>query len=305
VVDYGIFELRDANGARQGDMSARDHAIGVAFGMRSLLGFSGGVTLRGIRENLIHDDVFAVTIDAGAAWQGPAGWSGGLAVMNVGPAFAGFQGAESLRWGVARRFERNGNWLWPALAFSWEPKVAPNVHLGAELGLGRALALRAGYRHRFVETLLDGIQGLTLGMGALTGSFGFDYAFLPFGDLGAGHRVSLTWIQAPPRPRPATVASVGPIQAAVAPPQPDLVYVTDPLGPARSLESKGRLGEALAEYERVAQEHPAMAGAWRGLADLAYQMKLKEKALEAYQALLLIEDDPELAAWLKAYQDEP
>lgn len=305
VVDYGVFELRDSAGKRLGEMSARDYAVGVAAAAASRLGFSGGVGVRGVRENLISQDLFAIAFDTGVAWQSSEGWTGGISAINVGTSLDGSQGAESVRWGIARRFDYRGGWLWPALAFSWEPRVTPRLHLGAELRIGSSLDLRAGYQHRFVQTLLDGVQGLSLGLGTRVAGTALDYAFTPHGDLGAGHRLSVTWSQAEPKPRPAPTPVYDLPVTAVPPPSTDLVFVTDPLQNARRLEEDGRHGEALAEYERLTQEQPDLPGAWRGLADLAYQLGDKPKALRAYEQYLHRVPDPQLEAWVQAYRDEP
>lgn len=304
VIDYGVFELRDDHGQRLGDMSARDYAVGAAFGLRSRLGFSGGIGVRGVRENLIDQDLFVVEVDSGVDWQGDDGWSGGLVAANVGSAADGSQGSQSVRWGVAHRFDWSNGWFWPALGFSWSPAVSPRMQFGGELRINGNLNIRAGYEHRFVETLVDGVSGLSLGLGFRVAGMTFDYAFLPVGDLGAGHRVSVTWSPSPPKPKPTPAPEPPVLQVDVPPPQPDLVYVTDPLAEAQAMEQAGRLGEALAEYERVCQEHPDLPGAWHGVADLAYRLKDRPKALHAYEQLLRLEPNPDLARWLDAYRRE-
>jgi len=314
VIDYGVFEIRDSSGQKLGDMSARDYAVGVGYGIASRQGFSGGVGLRGVRENLLRDDLFALAVDTGVNWQGRDGWSGGLAAVNVGTSINGRQGAESVRWGIARKLDFGPSYFWPALAFSWEPHVTPKLSIGAEANLGGTLCMRMGYQHRFVETLLDGVYGLTVGLGMKIRSVTFDYAFIPYGDLGAGHRVSLSWTQPPwphaitatlTPPPPTPTPEPAPIQAAVPAPKTDLVYVTDPLASGRAMEAEGRLGEALSDYEKVVAENPYLAGAWRAIAELATKLKDKPKAVAAYHKLLALQPDPDLSAWLKRFEEEP
>jgi hypothetical protein len=314
IIDYGTFEIRDSSGQRLGTIDARDYAVGAGYGIANRLGFSGGLGIRGVRENLLKDDLFSLAVDAGLNWQGKDGWSGGLAAVNLGSSLNGRRGAESVRWGVSRKAELGHGYLWPALAFSWEPHSTPSLSIGAEAGLGRALALRVGYEQRFVETLLEGVYGLTLGLGFHMGPVGFDYAFLPYGDLGAGHRVTLTWTQPPWPHMPAPLATTSPsptpqatpeAQVEVPAPKTDLVYVKDPLSNAKAMESEGRLAEALADYERVVADDPKLAGAWRAIAELATKLKDKPKAIAAYHHLLALQPDPELSAWLKRFEAEP
>lgn len=66
-------------------------------------------------------------------------------------------------------------------------------HGGARLGVGleakplKAFALRLGFDGRN-----DAGPGLTAGLGAGGEGLWADYAFVPFGELGSAHRVSLT-----------------------------------------------------------------------------------------------------------------
>jgi tetratricopeptide (TPR) repeat protein len=141
--------------------------------------------------------------------------------------------------------------------------------------------------------------------------FQVDYAYLPQGDVGEGQRLSLRYTQAAPSPvRPPVLFPVLHNSVASEPgvrpaPTPTLVAIfhelRDPLEEARRLEEEGRLGEALTEYERVATERPDLAGAWRGLADLAYRLKKRDKAVRAYRQLLVLEPSTELEHWLDTY----
>lgn len=70
----------------------------------------------------------------------------------------------------------------------------PNFLLGAELAstpneLTR-LCVRAGLNS---QRLRDGVGGLSLGLGATLHFFSLDYAFVPMGELGTTHRISLTF----------------------------------------------------------------------------------------------------------------
>lgn len=312
VIDYGPIELRDANGQRQGELAARDYVVGAAWGLRAGGGFSGGLGLRGVRQSLVQRDDFSLGLDGGLAWEGEDGWSGGLVAQHVGAFFGGGTGAESVRWGVGRLWGRAGGMLlWPALAFSWQPYVAPKMQLGVEWRVADNFDLRVGYQHRFAKALVDGVQGLALGLGLRVAGFQVDYAYLPQGDVGEGQRLSLRYTQAAPSPvRPPVLFPVLHNSVASEPgvrpaPTPTLVAIfhelRDPLEEARRLEEEGRLGEALTEYERVATERPDLAGAWRGLADLAYRLKKRDKAVRAYRQLLVLEPSTELEHWLDTY----
>ncbi len=65
-----------------------------------------------------------------------------------------------------------------------------NVHIGAEYWYGN-FALRLGYKTDFIMDI-DALSGLSAGMGFKWQSYQADYAFVPYGDLGFTHRVSLS-----------------------------------------------------------------------------------------------------------------
>jgi len=70
----------------------------------------------------------------------------------------------------------------------------PNVLLGAELATQpnelTRLCLRAGLN---MQQMRDGISGFSMGLGATLHFFSLDYAMTPMGELGATHRISLTF----------------------------------------------------------------------------------------------------------------
>lgn len=69
-----------------------------------------------------------------------------------------------------------------------------NVLVGAELALTpnelTRLCARAGLNMREMR---DGLNGLSVGLGATLHFFTLDYAFVPLGELGTTHRISLTF----------------------------------------------------------------------------------------------------------------
>jgi len=52
------------------------------------------------------------------------------------------------------------------------------------------LALRVGYR---TGSDVDGFSGLRAGLGLSLHGIGVDYAFAPYGKLGASHRISISY----------------------------------------------------------------------------------------------------------------
>lgn len=82
-----------------------------------------------------------------------------------------------------------------------------------------SVAGRLGYNTR----TSGGLAGFSAGLGAVLGDFSFDYAFAPFGELGAAHRMSAAFRFAalPARPEWKTAESdSGPLDALVSDPGP-------------------------------------------------------------------------------------
>lgn len=65
------------------------------------------------------------------------------------------------------------------------------LSLGAEYWVIEKLALRCGYKYGYDTSSLGSIVGLSAGLGFRMWNFGVDYAFVPFGELGDTHRVTL------------------------------------------------------------------------------------------------------------------
>ncbi|MBI5242460.1 MAG: hypothetical protein HY922_02100, partial [Elusimicrobia bacterium] len=115
----------------------------------------------------------------------------GLAVQNIGPTVKFQQASENLplniRMGGAYAFTIRGQKSALALDITKERSEGALIGFGAETIVAKALALRLGYNTRNAAG-----PGVSVGVGWLLSNFSFDYAFVPFGDLGNAHRLSVT-----------------------------------------------------------------------------------------------------------------
>lgn len=314
IGEQGFIELRDPDGARRGGIGQREHRLGAMLGKDLGLGLQTGLGLRGVLSQG-QASQGRLEADLGAGIGGSRGWRGGLFLRDL-EGLSRPEGAGSLHWGLAGPVPLPGVAL--GIGFAWQRQAQPQVHAGLEAGLPAGLALRAGTEHRFVESISGEQAGLSLGLGWTSGAWGLDYGMRSAFERQASHHLGV-WLGLdvlrrrgrpeakvePPTPPPAEAPKEGPEPIpSWGKADPDLRVRKDPLASARALEAAGRLVEALAEYERVSLEHPDLAGAWRGLGDVAYQLKDKPRAIRAYRRLLDLEPDAELSAWLKAYQEE-
>jgi hypothetical protein len=111
---------------------------------------------------------------------------------------------------------------------------------GLEASLGKALALRFGYQRVIEPTVLEGLSGLTAGVGFGLGPVSLDYGYMPMGELGQVHRIGLSyaWLQK----KPATIAEqkIAPIET---PPvlAPAIPFASEPISPTAKPKSEVEL----------------------------------------------------------------
>ncbi|MDE2489265.1 MAG: PorV/PorQ family protein [Elusimicrobia bacterium] len=181
--------VSNPDGTGLSSFGLRDSAVSFGYGLQVLPGLAAGAALKGLDETVDNVSLWAPAADLGL-YYAPHGLplTFGLAAQNLGPG-AKMQGTTAteplpatarlgaaLRWGtglvsVDGVETRDGR---------------PSIHGGAEFVAYKRLALRVGY---------DGANqagpGVTAGLGVLFPGASVNYAFVPFGELGDAHRISL------------------------------------------------------------------------------------------------------------------
>jgi len=181
-IDMGDLEGRDEAGNPTGSFqaSALNFHLGYADRVRENLiwGISAGL----IQDTIADDIKSAYAANFGLLLKSSETLSLGLALQNIG----GKLGSDPLPFIVK-----------VGMALAWEPltlvlDVAKPIDNDAYYGAGvewwiwDGIALRAGYK-----TNQDIGSGLTAGLGFRGGNIQFDYAYVPYGDLGNIHKVSV------------------------------------------------------------------------------------------------------------------
>lgn len=203
----------DASGVELGDFNPNDLAVTLGYA-RPLGGAAFGLSVKYIRSTLLER---AQTFAGDAGVLSPPWWGERLrlaaAVSNVGGRLRFERESEKLpmaaRAGGRLRISPG---LIAALDLALPSDNAPHAAAGAEyrvrLGGDLDMSLRAGLNTRTLGGL-DGLTGVSMGIGVGLGRSVFDYAFLPMGRLGRTHRVSLSFrfagdrLRDAPAPRPA------------------------------------------------------------------------------------------------------
>lgn len=193
-VNYGQIPGYDVNGAATSDYSANRYGLGLGWGKEVMEGLSAGVALKGAMRGVDSTNYSDMSLDLGALWTPWKAMRLGLSYSNLGTAVAGYAQASALSLGGSYQMGIAGNHqILLAASGAWEPNGVDRVRLGLEDLMYSMLALRAGYQFNLADSQIQGLTGLTAGLGILYGGFGLDYAFVPFGDLGTTQRLSLSY----------------------------------------------------------------------------------------------------------------
>lgn len=191
-------EKYDALGAARGSFQAYDAALAGSYALR-LDRMDLGAVLKAVHSRLGPASAGSLALDAGAVFRGKAGTftDFALTARNLGFPMKLGSRADPLP------FELAGAMHWryaPELSVLAEGRLpvdhSPYVILAGEYGLAlggaTALALRAGISFKNYDEL--GLAGaFASGFGLKSGDWAFDYAFVPYGDLGVTHRLTLGW----------------------------------------------------------------------------------------------------------------
>jgi hypothetical protein len=190
----GAVDRMDADGNNRGRYTPNDLAAGVSWA-RPVGAVNAGITVKLIRSTLL-DSAQTGALDAGVQWRAGDRWRLAAVLSNLGGKLkydavgenlpTTFRGG--LSWKSSKGFLAAADAVFPR---DNAPALSAGVESPAAFTDGLSLVWRAGYYSRAAGDF-QGFSGYSLGFGFRgKSSFGFDYAFLPFGIAGAVHTVSL------------------------------------------------------------------------------------------------------------------
>lgn len=172
--------------------SDQNFALSGSYGRAVGEAFSVGASLKYVRESFDAFSGNAMALDAGTLYRSPvAGLTFGLAMRNLGSRIGPDSLPLAFQGGAA--YKLLGDKLTLASDYDWLANEKTSyLSLGAELWLNRILGVRAGYQlGHGADQLQSSLVGLGVGLGLRADGFSLDYAFLPYGDLGNTHRITL------------------------------------------------------------------------------------------------------------------
>lgn len=181
----------DPNGASIGDYSSYYGAYSVAYGQRLTGKASIGMTGKWINAKLSEVSANAYALDFGALYQMRQDVDVAFTLTNVGTplAFTDQKDALPLAFHAALAYQPRSPFKM-ALEAVYSKTGLASLRTGAEWIPMKILALRAGYR---TDTLkeLSPLAGFSTGFGVRMWGQELAYAWVPYGDLGDTHYVSL------------------------------------------------------------------------------------------------------------------
>ena len=180
-----------------GSFSTYDMSLGASIaGPFIMEGLSLGTTLKFLRESLSDASSNGVGLDLGMIYQGNVerSWNMGAAIQNVGVASKFSEAAvklpATLRAGISG--QPFAQWMFTSDLVK-RNDTAGELDFGAEVTPKKFFSMRVGYRHPFKAPDLGGLSNFSAGLGIRFTRMSIDYAFVPLGDLGTTHRISLNF----------------------------------------------------------------------------------------------------------------
>ena len=165
---------------------------GISFG-----GISAGAAFKIINQSTGNTSNAAFAGDAGVLYKTGI-FAAGASLQNIGSG-NGYSLPLNIKAGVAvKALDTQQHGLLVALDTQYLFKDAFSLSAGAEYVYSGILALRLGYKLGFGQSNLEGLKGISGGIGVRYSNVNFDYAIVPYGDLGTTHRVTLSYMFANP-----------------------------------------------------------------------------------------------------------
>ncbi len=196
LMSAGTITGRDDSGLETGGFSPKDMALTLGYA-QEIGSFSAGVAAKYIQSKIIDSaETGAVDLGLLSPKLVQEKLSFAFTASNLGGTIKYDQKSESLPvlLKVGSAFDLTKAWLVSAdLGFPKDNDAygAFGTEYRLEIASELSIAGRAGYNTR-TSGDVDGFSGASFGAGFNIKSLSFDYGFVPFGDIGDTHRVSLS-----------------------------------------------------------------------------------------------------------------
>jgi len=191
-VNYGSLDGLDENGNPTDDFTPTDLAITISYS-RNIKGIDTGISAKYISSK-IKETATAIAFDIGAMKQViEEKLNIGLVVTNLGSGLkyiseesplpmnikigAGYKITKDITTAIDIVIPSDNEIIFSA-GGEYNYRIKENLILSGRLG------------YNTITKEIDGLKGITAGLGANYKNYKLDYAFVPYGDLGNTHRIS-------------------------------------------------------------------------------------------------------------------
>ncbi|MCX5778420.1 MAG: PorV/PorQ family protein [Elusimicrobia bacterium] len=192
AMDRTVSDGSIAQYAEQGTFSSYDAAFSLSFGKRISRAFSYGVTVRGAQESIDSSSTAGAMLSLGGFYRPPrSDWQAGFGVTNIGPTVQGFDLPTGFFAGVAGVI--CAHVFWSSEVIGYMDQIV-DLRTGVEYEINHTLFWRAGYKYPLKDYGLGEFPNinLTAGAGFQLNGMVLDYAWVPYGDMGNTHRLTLS-----------------------------------------------------------------------------------------------------------------
>ena len=174
---------------------SRDLAVTVSYGKTLSKKLNLGATLKIIYQQLDDKTATGVALDLGMLYNlGKEKWTLGASLQNLGYESAFISEASSLpmnlKIGISNKYLEDKLTIAADINYGIMDSVW-SIAGGIDWWVHPMFAIRGGYKYNSAISSLGPLAGLTIGGGFKYNIFNIDYAFVPYGDLGYTHRISL------------------------------------------------------------------------------------------------------------------
>jgi hypothetical protein len=321
-VFWGNLDERDPNGVPLGTFTDSDVSLSLGWGREWAKGFSLGLAVHGTQQKVVDSLYNSFSVDLGLLWLPAKDLRVGLTATGLGTPVAGQSLATDFKGGVSNLFHLGHQVaLLAALSGYYEPNGVSRLQGGVESVYQKNFFLRVGYQQPLSDNQVSGFTGFTAGAGIRLEPMTLDYAYVPYGDLGTSHRISLSYEFPNPTPVPVIPVTVvlppipvKPVTVFATPiPTPLPTVMPMPAKPSVAVHFEVPLSSDMAntspeiliqiqQYQKATETNPQDGDAWHQLGLLYWKTRQKDLAVQCLeQALRLNPSDTQLKAWIDQY----
>ncbi|MEF3280589.1 MAG: PorV/PorQ family protein [Elusimicrobiota bacterium] len=154
---------------------------------------NAGFVFKFINSKIDSSSAQSIAFDLGFLYRYSSNINISFVLSNLGTKMKYEQESDniplSLKAGFLYKIDKKANIVAEVEEFIYDEKFYPSI--GAEWYLKESFVLRGGYRFGYDTSNLGSMVGFAAGFGIITKEVGFNYAYVPFGDLGNINRFDI------------------------------------------------------------------------------------------------------------------